>query len=55
MDKKTTGSVKCGWCITGDHEECKTQITYFDKIWLCSCTECHPDRESEDEVATSED
>ena len=42
--------------MTGDHEDCKTQITYLDKIWLCSCTECHPDREKEkDEEATSED
>jgi hypothetical protein len=56
VNKKTTGSVKCGWCMTGDHEDCKTQITYLDKIWLCSCTECHPDREKEKvEETTSED
>jgi hypothetical protein len=46
MAIKTTGSVKCGFCMTGDHEQCKSEIVYHDKVWHCSCVECHPERGS---------
>ena len=57
MAGKATGSIRCGWCMTGDHDQCKSEISYFDKIWYCSCVECHPDRKSEveGESPTSED
>lgn len=29
----------CGWCITGDHGNCKDILVYFDKTWICTC-EC---------------
>jgi hypothetical protein len=32
-------TTKCGWCLTGDHKDCKPSITYFDKTWVCTC-EC---------------
>ena len=43
MSRGTTGSSKCGWCITETHDQCKPQIQYFDKLWNCSCEKCHPD------------
>lgn len=27
------GNAPCGWCITGDHADCKRSYTYSD----CSC------------------
>jgi hypothetical protein len=30
-------TTKCGWCITGDHTDCKPSVTYYDKTWECSC------------------
>lgn len=51
-------TTRCGWCMTNSHSGCKYKIEYFDKVWLCTCVECHPERESGDEdVAepTSED
>ena len=44
MSRSATGSIRCGWCMTGNHEDCKTQIVYYDKVWECSCEKCHPQR-----------
>lgn len=53
---KATGTVKCGFCMTGVHKDCKAEIIYYDKVWHCSCVECHPDRKAgESEGSTSED
>ena len=41
MNKGTTGTTICGWCITGNHEDCKSEIVHFDKVWECSCEKCH--------------
>ena len=41
MSKNMSGGSKCGWCITGEHDDCKPEIKYFDKVWLCSCETCH--------------
>lgn len=30
----------CGWCNTGDHEHCKHEIRYYEKLWICGC-ECN--------------
>lgn len=51
-------ATKCGWCITNSHSGCRYKIEYFDKVWLCSCLECHPEIETEktsDEEVPSED
>lgn len=29
---------KCGYCMTGHHASCKPSITYYDRVWLCTCT-----------------
>lgn len=41
------GTTTCGWCMTGDHENCKPEIKYFEKVWHCSCEKCHK-KESDD-------
>lgn len=28
----------CGWCLTQNHEDCKHELAYYDKLWVCSCT-----------------
>ena len=35
------GTTICGWCMTGDHDHCKIEIKYYDKVWNCSCEKCH--------------
>lgn len=50
MKKSSSGSVKCGWCITSDHENCLPKLEYFDKVWLCDCTTCYVPTEQEEET-----
>lgn len=50
MAKSSSGTVKCGWCLTGHHDSCKPSLTYYDKTWYCVCEQCHPDKEKKDEV-----
>lgn len=47
MRAKNPSRPMCGFCMTGHHENCKAEIKYYDKIWYCDCTKCHPDREEE--------
>ena len=35
------GTTICGWCMTGDHDHCKPEIKYYEKVWNCSCEKCH--------------
>lgn len=32
--------VGCGWCMTGDHKNCKPELVYPPKNWICGCKEC---------------
>ena len=32
----------CGWCATKDHDNCKHEIRYYEKLWICGC-ECNKD------------
>ena len=50
MAKGASGTTKCGWCMTGDHENCQPSLKYYEKIWYCTCEQCHPDKEKKDEV-----
>lgn len=27
----------CGWCITGDHYMCKSEIEFNESVWVCKC------------------
>jgi transcriptional regulator with XRE-family HTH domain len=29
----------CGWCITGAHDQCKPEGSYYDKTWTCECAD----------------
>jgi hypothetical protein len=31
--------VKCGWCITGHHVDCKKETAWNETSWSCDC-EC---------------
>jgi hypothetical protein len=33
--------------MTGHHPNCKKEIKYYDKVWLCYCPICHK-QEDED-------
>lgn len=33
--------VPCGWCMTGDHENCKKELVYPPKNWICGCKTCN--------------
>ena len=46
------GTTTCGWCMTGDHENCKPEIKYFEKVWHCSCEKC--DKRENDNVSPNE-
>ena len=35
----------CGWCMTGDHENCKKEINHYDKTWYCLCEICNPEKD----------
>ena len=39
--RRNTGSTTCGWCMTGNHDSCRPEIKYFDKVWYCECKTCH--------------
>jgi len=47
MKAKNPNRPMCGFCATGHHENCKTEIKYYDNIWYCDCTKCHPDKKEE--------
>ena len=29
--------------MTGNHDSCRPEIKYFDKVWYCECKTCHPE------------
>lgn len=38
--KKPAGWVglqTCGWCMTGDCDDCLVTTTYYEKTWACKC------------------
>jgi hypothetical protein len=37
MEPEIIGRPKCGFCATGHHDNCKKEIKYHDKIWVCEC------------------
>jgi hypothetical protein len=41
MSRGSSGTTKCGWCLTGDHEHCQPSLKYYEKIWHCTCEKCH--------------
>lgn len=47
MARGSNGTTKCGWCMTGEHESCKPEVKYYEKIWYCTCEQCHPEKEKE--------
>jgi len=50
MARGSSGTTKCGFCMTGDHEQCKAEIKYYEKTWHCTCEKCHPERGKVNEV-----
>lgn len=34
-------SVPCGWCMTNQHEDCKPELVYPPKNWICGCKVCN--------------
>lgn len=50
----------CGFCMTGHHENCRPEIVYYDKTWLCGCkceynkTELNEEPESDNNDENSE-
>lgn len=46
-DTSTNGEVivvrmecPCGWCMTGDCANCKTELVYMGKNYICGCKKC---------------
>ena len=37
----------CGYCYTNDHERCRPEIKWYDKVWYCYCETCNK-QEKED-------
>lgn len=35
-------SASCGWCQTGQHDDCMPELAYYNTVWLCGC-ECAKD------------
>lgn len=31
---------RCGFCNSGDHDICKHELPYYEKLWICPC-ECN--------------
>lgn len=31
------GTNMCGWCIDGDHAQCRVAIAYYTQVFACSC------------------
>lgn len=27
----------CGWCNADDHDNCKHELPFYEKLWICSC------------------
>ena len=30
-------STMCGWCLSQDCENCKPELTYYERIYVCGC------------------
>lgn len=30
----------CGWCMTSEHNGCKSQLIWNSKLYLCGCKSC---------------
>ena len=27
----------CGFCMSGDHKQCRHELPYYEKLWICPC------------------
>lgn len=27
----------CGWCLDTLHQQCRTELVYYEKLYICSC------------------
>jgi hypothetical protein len=43
----------CGYCWTNDHDRCRPEIKWYDKVWYCFCKTCKP--QEEEEIKTNEE
>jgi hypothetical protein len=41
--------------MTGEHESCKPEVKYYEKIWYCTCEQCHPEKEKEAQNEVAEE
>jgi hypothetical protein len=53
MAPEVIGRPKCGFCMTGNHENCKKEITYYEKTWVCECP--HNQEKKEQDINLSGD
>lgn len=37
--QRTVVRTLCGWCSTNDHDECKRELLWYEKHYVCKC-EC---------------
>lgn len=40
-------TLKCGWCITNEHQDCKKEIAYYERVWVCDCKVCQTEESGE--------
>jgi hypothetical protein len=43
----------CGFCNTGHHHNCKKEIKYYEKIWVCECS--HGENNESDKSEDTDD
>ena len=37
----------CGYCYTNDHDRCRPEIKWYDKVWYCYCKTCKTQEKEE--------
>ena len=40
MSETIVTKCPCGWCLTGFHEDCKAELEWNSKRYLCGCKSC---------------
>lgn len=43
----------CGYCYTNDHDRCRPEIKWYDKVWYCFCKTCNT--QEKEETKTNEE
>jgi hypothetical protein len=43
----------CGYCYTNDHDRCRPEIKWYDKVWYCYCETCKT--QEKEEIKTDEE